>query len=329
MIPYSVLDLAIVTEGSNAMQAIQNSSELALHVEKLGYHRFWMAEHHNMQHIASSATSILLANAAAATSHIRIGSGGIMLPNHSPFVIAEQFGTLATMYPNRIDLGLGRAPGTDQVTADAINPNRIKEVYNFPKNVELLQHYLSDNDESTKVRAFPGNGTNIPIWILGSSTDSAYLAAQLGLPYSFASHFAPQLLLEAISIYRDNFKPSKQLKKPYVMAGINVVAADDNDHAEYLATSTKQMFAGIITGNRSPLKPPVHPSELSFSLQQKAAIQHMLKYSFVGDKKRISEQISSFISTTKVDEVIVSSNAFDFQERLKSHTLFAEVMHNY
>ena len=233
------------------------------------------------------------------------------------------------MHPNRIDLGLGRAPGTDQQTADAINPNRVKEVYNFPKNVQLLQQYLQDNDDSTNVRAFPGNGTEIPLWILGSSTDSAYLAAQLGLPYSFASHFAPQILLEAIKIYRDNFKPSKQLSAPYVMAGINVIAADDNKHAEFLSTSTKQIFAEIISGKRSPLMPPVDPDKLSFSVQQIAAILHMLKYSFVGDKKRISEQISSFIATTKVDEVIISSNIYDFQERLKSHTLFAELMHNY
>jgi luciferase family oxidoreductase group 1 len=327
MIPYSVLDLAIITKGSNAKKAIDNSRNLALHAEKLGYNRFWMAEHHNMEHIASSSTSILLANAAEATSHIRIGSGGIMLPNHSPLIIAEQFGTLATMYPNRIDLGLGRAPGTDQVTAQAISTNRMQEVYNFPRNVQLLQHYLSDNDEQTKVRAFPGNGTNIPLWILGSSTDSAYLAAQLGLPYAFASHFAPQLLLKAIEIYRTNFEPSDQLKEPYVMAGINVIAADDNEYAEYLSSSTKKMFAGIITAERAPLSPPVALDELTFNSQQEAAIQQMLKYSFVGNKNRISEQLDAFIAKTNIDEVIVASYIYDFEERLKSHTLFAEVMH--
>lgn len=326
MIPYSILDLAVVTEGSNAKEAIERSRELAVHAESLGYNRFWMAEHHNMEHIASSATSVLLGHMAEATSKIRIGSGGIMLPNHSPYIIAEHFGTLATIYPDRIDLGLGRAPGTDQTTAHAIRPDRMREVYNFPKNVELLQKYLSANNSDDNVRAFPGEGTEVPLWVLGSSTDSAHLAAKLGLPYAFASHFAPQQLLEAIKIYREEFQPSAQLEEPYVMAGINVIAADTTMQAEYLATSTKQMFVGIITGERNPLPPPVDDINEVVPFQYQMALKQMLAYSFVGDKKKISENLSHFINETKVDELITASYIFDHQERLKSHTLFSELM---
>lgn len=326
MIPYSVLDLAVVTEGSNAKEAIERSRELAVHAENLGYNRFWMAEHHNMEHIASSATSVLLGHMADATSTIRIGSGGIMLPNHSPYIIAEHFGTLATMYPDRIDLGLGRAPGTDQTTAHAIRPDRMREVYNFPKNVELLQKYLSADNSDSKVRAFPGEGTEVPLWVLGSSTDSAHLAAKLGLPYAFASHFAPQQLLEAIRIYREEFKPSAQLDEPYVMAGINVIAADTTEQAEYLATSTKQMFVGVITGERKPLPPPVDDINRVLPFQHQMALKQMLAYSFVGDKKKIRENLMHFMDQTNVDELITASYIFDHQERLKSHTLFSEIM---
>lgn len=326
MIPYSVLDLAVVTEGSNAKEAIERSRELAVHAENLGYKRFWMAEHHNMEHIASSATSVLLGHMAEATSSIRIGSGGIMLPNHSPYIIAEHFGTLATMYPDRIDLGLGRAPGTDQTTAHAIRPDRMREVYNFPKNVELLQKYLSADNSDSKVRAFPGEGTEVPLWVLGSSTDSAHLAAKLGLPYAFASHFAPQQLLEAIRIYREEFKPSAQLDEPYVMAGINVIAADTTEQAEYLATSTKQMFVGVITGERKPLPPPVDDINRVLPFQHQMALKQMLAYSFVGDKKKIRENLMHFMDQTNVDELITASYIFDHQERLKSHTLFSELM---
>ena len=226
MIPFSVLDLAVVTEGSTLEQTIKNSRTLAVEAEKMGYKRFWMAEHHNMENIASSATSVLLGHVAEATSTIRVGSGGIMLPNHSPLIIAEQFGTLATIYPGRVDLGLGRAPGTDQTTANAIRPDRMREVQRFPENVKQLQRYLSSDNKNSSVRAIPGEGTDIPIWILGSSTDSAFLAAELGLPYAFASHFAPQQLMPAIRIYRERCKPSQQLDKPHVMPCVNVIAAD-------------------------------------------------------------------------------------------------------
>ncbi|WP_020401782.1 LLM class flavin-dependent oxidoreductase [Gracilimonas tropica] len=325
MIPYSVLDLAIVTEGNDPKEAIQRSRELAVAAEELGYHRFWMAEHHNMEHIASSATSVLLGHMAEATSAIRIGSGGIMLPNHSPYIIAEQFGTLATMYPGRIDLGLGRAPGTDQTTAHAIRPNRMQEVYNFPKNVEELQRYLSNNNRG-KVKAFPGQGTEVPLWILGSSTDSAHLAAKLGLPYAFASHFAPQQLVDAVHIYRKEFQPSGQLEHPYVMAGINVVMADTNEQAEYLSSSTKQMFVGVITGERKPLPPPVDDISKVLPFQHRMALKQMLAYSFVGDKRTVAEQLKNFLSETGVDEIITASYLYDHTQRIKSHRLFSEVM---
>ena len=324
-IPYSVLDLAVVTKGSSTAQAIQQSRDLAQHAEEQGYHRFWMAEHHNMKHIASSATTVLLGHVAEATTSIRVGSGGIMLPNHSPLVIAEQFGTLATMYPNRIDLGLGRAPGTDQATAHAIRPDRIQQVHNFPENVKQLRKYLSAENDSN-VRAFPGEGTEVPLWILGSSTDSAHLAAELGLPYAFASHFAPQQLHEAIRIYRENFKPSKQLDEPYIMAGINMIAANSNEIAEYLSTSMKQMFLGIITGEREPLPPPVDDLSTIMGIQYKMALNQMLAYSFIGDPIKIENELQAFIKQTEVNEVLIASYIFDYEERLKSHQLFAEMM---
>lgn len=326
MIPYSVLDLAVVTEGSNPKEAIERSRELAIEAEKFGYNRFWMAEHHNMEHIASSATAVLLGHMAEATESIRVGSGGVMLPNHSPLIIAEQFGTLASMYPGRIELGLGRAPGTDQVTAHAIRPHRMQEVQEFPKNVIQLQKYLSKDNAGSKVRAFPGEGTEVPIWILGSSTDSAHLAAELGLPYAFASHFAPQQLMPAIRIYRDRFKPSKQLDEPYIMAGVNVIAADTNEQAEYLSTSMKQMFLGVITGERNPLPPPVDDINEVLGIQHQMALKQMLAYSFVGDKEKISKELNSFIEQTQVNELMVASYIFDHQERLKSHKLFSEVL---
>ncbi|MEX0660473.1 MAG: LLM class flavin-dependent oxidoreductase [Balneolaceae bacterium] len=325
-IPFSVLDLALVTQGSSIAETIQTSRDLALHVEKFGYNRIWMAEHHNMENIASSATAVLLGHIAEATSTIRVGSGGVMLPNHSPLVIAEQFGTLATMYPNRIDLGLGRAPGTDQVTANAIRENRMQEVQRFPENVQLLQKYLSEDNHTSKVRAIPGEGTNIPIWILGSSTDSAYLAAELGLPYAFASHFAPQQLMPALRIYRERFKPSKQLEKPYVMPGINVVVAETDEQAEYLATSMKQMFMGVVTGDRKPMQPPVDDMNQVWNIHQKMAVEQLLACSIIGSKEKIKKEITSFLKETEADELMMASYVYDHEERLKSHQLFSEVM---
>ena len=255
-IPLSVLELAVVVEGGNPATAIANTVAVAKHAEALGYTRIWMAEHHNMQHIASSATSVLIGHVAGQTNHIRVGSGGIMLPNHSPLVIAEQFGTLETIYNNRIDLGLGRAPGTDQLTAMALRRSQLDTSHNFPSEVKQLQTYFSKENSHAKVRAFPGEGLDIPIWILGSSTDSAHLAAQMGLPYAFAAHFAPAQFRSAIDIYRKNFKPSEQLKQPYVMACVNVIAADTDEEASFQMSSLLKMFFGLITNNRKPLRPP-------------------------------------------------------------------------
>jgi len=283
-----------------------------------------MAEHHNMENIASSATSVLLGHVAEATSTIRVGSGGIMLPNHSPLVIAEQFGTLATMYPGRIDLGLGRAPGTDQTTADAIRPDRISQVQQFPQNVKQLQRYLSAENKNSSVRAIPGEGTDIPLWILGSSTDSAFLAAELGLPYAFASHFAPQQLMPAIRIYRERFKPSKQLDKPYIMPCINVIAADTDAEADYLSTSMKQMFMGVVTGDRKPMPPPVDDMSTVWSPQQRMMVQQMLAYSFIGSREKVMEELKSFLEQTRADELMIASYVYDFEQRLKSHRLIAE-----
>lgn len=325
-IKYSVLDLAIITEGQTAGDAIQNSRDLAQQVEQMGYTRFWMAEHHNMENIASSATSVLLGHIADATSTLRVGSGGVMLPNHSPLIIAEHYGTLATLYPNRVDLGLGRAPGTDQTTAQAIRPDRMQQLRQFPQNIQRLQRYFADADQQEKVRAIPGMGTNIPIWILGSSPDSAQLAAALGLPYVFASHFAPQHLHNALNVYRKKFQPSEQLDEPYVMLGVNVIAADTDEEAEYLSTSQKQMFMGIVTGERKPMPPPVDDMSTVWNVRQKATVKQMLSCSFVGNKGTIADELSTFIDETDADEIITSSYIYDHQQRIKSHQLLADVM---
>lgn len=325
-IPYSVLDLALITEGQTAADAIRGSRDLAVHVEKWGYTRFWMAEHHNMENIASSATSILLGHVADATHTLRVGSGGIMLPNHSPLIIAEQFGTLATMYPGRIDLGLGRAPGTDQTTAFAIRPDRIQAIREFPENVQLLQHYLSSDNKNGKVRAIPGEGTEVPIYILGSSTDSAHLAAALGLPYVFASHFAPQQLMAAIQIYQERFTPSEHLEEPYFMPCVNVVAGETDEEAEFLSTSMLQMFMGVVTGDRRPMPPPVEDMSRVWGMQERMAVQQMLACSFFGSKATIKQELEEFLEKTGSDEVMIASYIYDHQKRLESHRLFAELM---
>ena len=326
MIPLSILDLAVVTEGSSARQAIQNSRNIAQQAEALGYQRFWMAEHHNMENIASSATSVLLGHIADATEKIRIGSGGIMLPNHSPLIIAEQFGTLATIYPNRIDLGLGRAPGTDQVTANAIRPDRMQRVQEFPMLVQQLQKYLSKDNSKSKVRAFPGEGTEVPIWIMGSSTDSAFLAAELGLPYAFASHFAPQQLMPALRIYQERFKPSDQLDQPWFMPVVNVIVADTDVEAEFLSTSMLQMFMSVVTGDRSPMKPPVDSMDKIWNEHTRYAVKQMLAYSFIGSAENVRSEIQNFQDQTKADELMVSTYIFDHDQRVKSYKLLAEVM---
>lgn len=325
-IPISVLELATVVEGGNANTAIKGTVEVAKHAESLGYTRIWMAEHHNMEHIASSATAVLIGHVAGHTSHIRVGSGGIMLPNHAPLAVAEQFGTLETIYPNRIDLGLGRAPGTDQLTAMALRRNNINTAYNFPSDVKELQVYFSDDNIDSKVRAFPGEGLNLPLWILGSSTDSAHLAAQLGLPYAFAAHFAPTQFRTAIDIYRKNFKPSDQLKEPYVMACVNVMAADTDEEAELLSTSLYRMFMGIITNIRQPLQPPA-PLPATFWIPEvQSAVNNMTAFTFTGTRESLREKLSVFVAETGIDELMVTSHIYDQEAKLKSFSIVSEAM---
>ncbi|QEC52775.1 luciferase family oxidoreductase group 1 [Anseongella ginsenosidimutans] len=328
-IPFSVLDLAVVAEGKTPADAFAQSLDLAREAEKLGYKRFWMAEHHNMEHVASSATSVLLSYIAGGTTSIRVGSGGIMLPNHTPLIVAEQFGTLATLYPGRIDLGLGRAPGTDQTTALAIRRERFHAADSFPEDIRELQSFLSDDNSEARVRAFPGEGTNIPIFLLGSSTFSALLAADYGLPYAFASHFAPREFLRAVRLYRENFKPSEYLQTPYVMSCINVIAAPTDEEAEFLSSSMKLMFRGIVTGLRRPLQPPVKNIDDIWTEMEREAVYQMLAVSFIGGPESLRSGIQSFREQTGVDEVIVSSNIYDHQDRLRSYRLFAEVMKSF
>lgn len=325
-LPFSVLDLATIVEGKTPVDTFRNSLDLAKHVEEWGYNRYWLAEHHNMISVASSATAVLIGYIAGGTHTIRVGSGGIMLPNHAPLIVAEQFGTLASLYPGRIDLGLGRAPGTDQVTAMAIRGERFHAPNNFPRDVQQLQTYLSEDNSSASVRAIPGEGTNIPIWILGSSTDSAHLAAAMGLPYAFASHFAPAHFLTAINIYRQNFQPSAHLKKPYVMACVNVVAAQTDREAERLATSLKQFFVGIITGKRKRLQPPIDNLGNMWSIYEEEAANQMLAVSFIGGPEKLKQSFNAFLDQTQIDEVMVTSHIFDHQARLDSYQIFRDVL---
>ena len=322
--PYSVLDLATVIEGKTAADTFKNSLDLAQHVEGWGFNRYWLAEHHNMIAVASSATSVVIGHIAGGTKTIRVGSGGIMLPNHSPLVIAEQFGTLESLFPGRIDLGLGRAPGTDQVTAMAIRGERFNAANDFPKDVLKLKQYFSVENATSSVRAIPGEGLDIPIWILGSSTDSAFLAAAMGLPYAFASHFAPTHFLNAIDIYRKNFKPSAQLAEPYVISCVNVVAADTDEEANKLATSLFQLFKGIVTGKRMLLQAPVDNMEDVWDAFEEAQASQMLTCTFIGSKETIQTDLQSFLDQTQVNEVMVSSHIYDHAAKLKSYQIVSE-----
>lgn len=324
-IPYSILDLALVTEGSNYPETFQKTMETAQLAEQLGYTRFWMAEHHNMPHVGSSATVVLLSHIGGKTNSIRLGSGGIMLPNHSPLIVAEQFGTLESLFPGRIDLGLGRAPGTDPVTSAAIRGNRMANVQEFPQHVADLLRYFSKENHSA-VKAYPGDGLEVPIWILGSSTDSAYLAASMGLPYSFASHFAPAQMISALNIYRNNFRPSAYIEQPKVMVCVNVIAAESQDEADFLATSLYRMFAGVASGQSKPLQPP-SPIDFSFwSAELKMMVETMLSCSFIGDKDGITEELTQFVEELQIDELMITSAIFDHDKRLRSLELFRDVM---
>ncbi len=325
-IPFSVLELATVSEGSSPAETFVKNLELAQHVEKYGYTRFWLSEHHNMIGVASSATSVLIGYIAGGTSTMRVGSGGIMLPNHSPLAVAEQFGTLESLYPGRIDLGLGRAPGTDQLTALELRGDFFNNATEFPRNVLKLQTYFSRENSTAKVRAIPGEGLDIPIWILGSSTDSAQLAGLLGLPYAFASHFAPAQFLAAIDLYRKTFRPSAKLDKPYVLACVNVIMADKDARANKLATSLFQMFLGIVTGIRKGLQPPVDSMERIWTEAQKEALDQMLSLSFIGSPKKIKKELEGFYDQTKIDEIMIISNIYEQKEKLYSYQLFSEIM---
>lgn len=325
-IKYSVLDLASNLEGTTISQTYENSVALAQHVEQLGYERFWLAEHHNMISQASAATSILIGHIAGKTNHIRVGSGGIMLPNHTPLIVAEQFGTLAHLYPKRIDLGVGRAPGTDQMTAYEIRGERFNSPQNFPQDVRKLLYFLGDDNYDGKVRAIPGEGTHVPVWILGSSTDSAHLAAAYGLPYAFASHFAPTYCYEALEIYRTTFRPSRYLKEPYSMACVNIIAADETAEAYRLSTTLKRLFLGVVTGRLELLHPPVDNLLDYCSEAQLAAVEQMLAFTFIGNKEKITPDLQQFVKRAKVDEIMVSAHMYDQTARLHSYSLAAEVI---
>lgn len=323
---YSILELAIVSSGVTIEQTFKNSVDLAQKTEEMGYKRFWLAEHHNMIHVASVATSVLIGHIAGNTKSIRVGSGGIMLPNHSPLIVAEQFGTLGRLYPNRIDLGLGRAPGTDQITAHAIRSDRMQSVHNFPGEIKQIQKYFSNENEWSQVRAVVAEGVNVPLYILGSSLDSAHLAAKMGLPYAFASHFATGLLQEALDIYRKEFQPSEWLDKPYTIAGVNVIAANTDDEAERNFTSLIRMFLGILTGKREALQPPMEMTDELMMIQHNPAVREMLKYSFVGRKEAVAKQLDKFLLETGVDELMVVSNMHAHNDRVTSYQILSEII---
>ncbi len=325
MIPFSVLDLAPIVEGGTVSQALANSRDLAIQTERFGYNRFWLAEHHNMPGIASSATALCIQNAAAATKTIRVGAGGIMLPNHAPIVIAEQFGTLEALFPGRIDLGLGRAPGGDQRVAMALRRTLVGGEDRFPQDVMELQALLAEAEPRQIVRAVPGEGANIPLWMLGSSTFGAQLAAALGLPYAFASHFAPTQMMDAIAIYRETFRPSEQLQKPYVMLGFNIFAAPTDEEARYLSTSLMQAFASLRRGIPRKLQPPDPSFEETLSASERAQLDEVMKCSAIGGPETVKASLEAFIGRTQPDEIILASHIYDHAARVRAYEIAAEV----
>ncbi len=321
---FSILELALITEGGSASQSFHHALDLAQFAEQLGYQRFWFAEHHNMKGVASSAPQILIGYVAGGTKKISVGSGGIMLPNHAPLVIAEQFGTLDTLYPGRIDLGLGRAPGTDPLTANALRRNRFAAEH-FPEMVLELMAYVDGANDRSPIKANPGEGLRTPVWILGSSTESAALAAHLGLPYAFATHFAPTQFEAALHIYRKNFKPSESLSKPYVMPCINIVAAEEQAEAEWLASSMYQMFMGVINGESRLLAPPVKNMNQVWDEYHQAVIKEMLRYSFIGDEEKVAKSLEAFIRQFEPDEIMISGNIYDHAARRKSFEIVSRI----
>jgi len=323
---YSILDLALVSKNQSLQATYNNALILAQQAERFGYTRYWLAEHHNAANIGSSATTVLIGYVAQGTKTLRIGSGGVMLPNHSPLIVAEQFGTLGTLYPNRIDLGLGRAPGTDMETALAIRSDFRNATQSFPKDIEKIQTYFSEDNKHSKVRATVAEGVNVPLYILGSSTDSAHLAAKKGLPYAFASHFATTHLWEAIDIYRKEFQPSDSMAQPYVMAGVNVIIADTDEEAQRLYTSLIRMIVGIFTGKRDYVQPPTAMTEDLQKVLQNPQVSSMLKYTFVGSKATVKPQIKMFLEQTQADELIAVANMYDINDRIRTYRLFSEIM---
>ncbi len=324
MVAISVLDLAFIPEGATPADALANSIALARHAEALGYQRFWLAEHHNMIGIASAATAVVIGRVAAATATIRVGAGGIMLPNHSPMVIAEQFGTLESLFPGRIDLGVGRAPGTDQRTLRALRRTP-EAAERFPQDVVELQAFFLPEQPGQTVRAVPGAGLKVPIWILGSSLFGARLAAMLGLPYAFASHFAPDSLLQALDLYRAEFEPAGDLARPYALVGISAFVAETEAEARRLFTSSQQQFTNLIRGTRGRLQPPIDDIDAYWTPAEKAHVERMLACAFVGTPEQVRGQLTRFLAETRADELIVAGPIFDFQARQKSYALFAEV----
>ena len=324
MIPFSVLDLAPIVQGSDATQSFRNTVDLAQHAERWGYQRYWLAEHHGMPGIASAATSVLIGHVAGKTETIRVGAGGIMLPNHSPLVIAEQFGTLESLYPGRIDLGLGRAPGSDQVTARALRRNLSSDSDEFPRDVVELMDFMADQPRQ-RVRAVPGTGLKVPVWILGSSLFGAQLAAMLGLPYAFASHFAPAQMMQAIEVYRSTFKPSEQLARPYVMLGFNVFAADSDGEAAVLATSMQQAFVNLRSGRPTQLPPPLPGYYDSVGPAERALLDGVLACTAIGSPATVRASMKAFIERTGADELMITSQMHGHQHRRRSYELTAGV----
>jgi luciferase family oxidoreductase group 1 len=325
MIPFSVLDLAPVAEGSTPADALRNSRELARRAEQLGYHRFWLAEHHGMAGIASAATAVVIGHVAGGTQTIRVGSGGVMLPNHAPLVIAEQFGTLAALFPDRIDLGLGRAPGTDPLTARALRRDLTNRAEQFAHDVQELQAYLGPPDPSHRIHAVPGEGSNVPIWLLGSSLYSAQLASYLGLPFAFASHFAPADMIDALQVYRSTFQPSAQLKEPYAMLTVNVFAADTDAEARRHFTSLQQAFINLRRGRPGKVPPPVDDIERIWLPEEKSGVLHALSCSFVGSANTIEPGLREFIARHQPQELMIAGHFYDHAARLRSLEITASV----
>ncbi|MEO3384800.1 LLM class flavin-dependent oxidoreductase [Mesorhizobium sp. CAU 1741] len=325
MIPLSVLDLSPVPEGSDVSRSLANTLDLARHAERLGYRRFWLAEHHNMPGIASAATAVVIGHVAAGTSTIRVGAGGIMLPNHAPLMVAEAFGTLAALHPGRIDLGLGRAPGTDQITAHALRRNLSGGADTFPNDVVELLHYFKPEEPGQRVRAVPGAGLEVPVWILGSSLYGAQLAAMLGLPYAFASHFAPAQMDEALDVYRSRFEPSEYLDRPYVMLGLNVSAAETDEEAQFHFTSLQQAFVNLRTGRPGKLPPPRAGFAKEIEPAAKAMLDHALSCAVVGSPDTVRRELDAFLARTEADELMVTAQIHDHAARVRSYEILSEV----